>query len=203
MANFTRWRLRIRSCRASRHRLVGRPRPPATRQAIRHGSARDGHFLLPRRRNRAHFSLAEGESRRQALGDPRRSRVAARRCAYAWKSSMRCSGFIARAPTSAMRISVAVFERVVQRFEFVHRHPRAVRATAAHGAVTRRWRLDEALPRRGLAQLVEHAAVGGDDERVVGQLLGGAENLAGGAHAVGDVDDRGGRPGWTSTPASG
>ena len=91
-----------------------------------------------------------------------------------------------------MDLVVAVVEGGGEGFQFVHRHPRAVGATAAHGAVAGRRRLDEALARRRLAQLVEDAPVGGDDEGVVGKFLRRLDDLAGGAHPVGDVDHRGG-----------
>lgn len=72
--------------------------------------------------------------------------------------------------------------------ERVHRHPRAVRATAAGGAVAGGGGLDEILFRAQLLHLVEDAAIGGDDEGLVRQGLRGLDQLAGRAHGIGQRD---------------
>ena len=64
-------------------------------------------------------------------------------------------------------------------------------AASAGGPFASGGRLDEALVGVALAQFVEDAPVGGDDEEVVGQFPRRLDDLAGGPHGVGDADDRG------------
>src|SRR5690606_10416510 len=84
----------------------------------------------------------------------------------------------------------AVAQRVQGAFQRVHGHPGAVGATAAGGTAAGGRRLDELLVGAQLLHLVEDAAVGGDDEHLVGQRLGGLDQLTGGAYRVGQLDDR-------------
>ncbi|MCY1438392.1 hypothetical protein D9M71_545880 [compost metagenome] len=65
--------------------------------------------------------------------------------------------------------------------------------TAARRAVTRRWGFDKDLVRAQLLHLVENAAVGRNDQRLVRQALCRRDQLTGGAHGVRQFDHRGRR----------
>ncbi len=60
-------------------------------------------------------------------------------------------------------LAAAMYQAVDHALQFVHRHPRAVRAALAGGALAGGGRFDQGLARCQLAHAVQDAVVGGDD----------------------------------------
>jgi hypothetical protein len=75
-----------------------------------------------------------------------------------------------------MHLALARLQHARQVGQAVHRHPGAVRAALAGGAVAGGGRLDEGLAGVERAQLVQEAGVGGDDEFARIQALRGGED---------------------------
>ena len=146
-------------------RPVQSPRPMSSSSASRMLRARAcSSVSLNSKRSPASAASASGRSdvRHEALraawrslpGAPPRSRACAR-----------CSRAPARASARARGSRRCRARRHGDHaLQAVHRHPRAVRAALAGGAVAGGGRFDQRLARRQLAHAVHDAVVGGDDE---------------------------------------
>jgi hypothetical protein len=90
---------------------------------------------------------------------------------------------------------IGTLERLDEVVKPVHRHPRAVRAALARGALAGGGGLDEVHAGQALPHLVDDAAVGGDDVFGRAQPLRGLDDPGGGAHGVRHLDHARGRLG--------
>ena len=110
-------------------------------------------------------------------------------------ASMRSIGSRARWPSAgSMLISLAAgLQHVGQARQPVHRHPGAMRAALAGGAVAGGGRFVEHLAGVQRAQLVHHAVVGGDDELARIEFARRLEDGRGGTDGIGQRDHVGRR----------